>query len=133
MLKKIKADEKDLIDGYGNYITSKRSLLTSTKSGIQKLLDDLNANMDSLNLIDSELVSNKRFLKEENIINKVEDLECSVNKLVDLAQKAVIPDQNELFKIYPNEVFLSKIQVLANVISGTLKRANKSSDGIFRA
>lgn len=117
---------------YNSHISNKRILLTNTKTNVQKLLDDLSASMESLNLIDSELVSNKRFHKEENIINKVEDLESAVNKLVDSAHKAVIPDQNELFKIYPNEIFLSKIQVLANVISGGLIRADHATDGLFR-
>ena len=133
LLKKIKADEEELLDTYNDHIDNKRSLLITTKTQIQKLLDDLTTNMDSLNLIDNELICNKRFLKEEHIINRVEDLECSVNKLIDQANKTVIPDQNELFKIYPNEVFLSKIQVLANIVSGKLIRANSAPYGLLWA
>lgn len=131
MLKKIKADEKELLDAYNGYITNKKGLLLTTKSSIQKLFDELSVHLDTLNTIDSELISNKRFSKEENIINKVEDLECNINKLVDQAQKAMIPEQNELFKIFPNEVFLSKIQVLASVISGGITRTDSAPNGVL--
>lgn len=118
---------------FNSHVNNRRALLAATKSNIQKIIDDLNVNVDGLNLIDNELICNKRYLKEENVINRVEDLECSANKLIDAAQKTVIPEQNELFKIYPNELFLSKIQILANIVSGKLTRAGPAPDGLLWA
>ena len=78
--KKILANHEKLKTTFDEHLSQKRFQLKDTISSIESLLEKASSNIDKLDCISDELSISKTFIKEDAIINKLEDIESETYK-----------------------------------------------------
>lgn len=113
--KKILANHEKLKTTFDEHLSQKRFQLKDTISSIESLLEKASSNIDKLDCISDELSISKTFIKEDAIINKLEDIESETYKIIEAINKKNLPEQNECLKICPHDNFVSKIQTAPTI------------------